>query len=386
MPFAPIKTKPAAESSMSSASTVLALVRVKLFEETIDKKDIDADDAVPRDWSPTPNEVAEPEVDAIAGSSVENPVAMELDAMPTSDYPVVMDVVEVIDRMSIVVALGKRKRQLEDAFVTSSPVRTLKRRKLCQHPVPVVDSVNMELDEEKASLHDPVDMGVDVMPSFDDVIDTAVDAMACLNKVAEPEVDAIAGSSVEIPVDMGLSAMPSFDGAIDTEVDAIPMDMGLGAMPSSDVAIDTEVDAMASSNKVAEPEVDAIAGSSVEIPVDMWLGAMPSFDYAIDTEADAMASSMKEAEPEVDAIVGSSVEIPVGMESVAMPTLDDPVDMKEDAMPSWDHAMSKKKKSSVSCLRARPYLERKCKVAVCLRMRPYLPRQCKKNVRVLVVQ
>jgi hypothetical protein len=288
----------------------------------------------------------------------------------------------------------------------------------------------MELDVEMASLDDPVDVEVDAMPSLNDAIDREVDAMGCLNKVAEPEVDAIAGSSVEIPVDIGLGAMPSFDGAIDTEVDAIPVDMGLGAMPSFDVAIDTEVDAMASSNKVAEPEVDAIAGSSVEIPVDMGLGAMPSFDDAIDTEADAMASSnkvaepevdaiagssveipvdmglvampsfddvidteadamassIKEAEPEVDAIAGSSVEIPVGMESAAMPALDDPVDMNEDAMPSLDHAMSKKKKSSVSCLRTRPYLERECKVVVCLRMRPYLPRQCKKNVRVLVVQ
>ncbi|GAX28586.1 hypothetical protein FisN_1Hu623 [Fistulifera solaris] len=171
--------------------------------------------------------------------------------------------------------------------------------------------------------------------------------------------------------------MASSDDPVDVEVDA---------MPSLNDAIDMEVDAIACLNKVAEPEVDAIAGSSVEIPVDMGLDAMPSFDDAIDTEADAMASSIKEAEPEVDAIAGSSVEIPVGIESAVMPTLDDLVDMKEDAMPSWDHAMSKKKKSSVSCLRTRPYLERKCKVVVCSRMRPYLHRQCKKNVRVLVVQ
>ncbi|GAX16890.1 hypothetical protein FisN_5Hu265 [Fistulifera solaris] len=120
MPFAPIKTKPAAESSISSASTVLASVRVKLFKETIDKEDVDADDA-------------------------------------------------------------KRKRDLEDAFVNASLVRNLKRRKLCQDPVPVVDSVNMELDEDKASLDDPVDMGVDAMLS-------SVHAMPSSKKSCSPRL------------------------------------------------------------------------------------------------------------------------------------------------------------------------------------------------------
>jgi hypothetical protein len=129
------------------------------------------------------DKVAEPEVDAIAGSIVEIPVpvAMELDAMPTSDDPVVMDVVEAFDRMAIVVALEKRKRDLEDAFVNASLVRNLKRRKLCQDPVPVVDSVNMELDEDKASLDDPVDMGVDAMLS-------SVHAMPSSKKSCSPRL------------------------------------------------------------------------------------------------------------------------------------------------------------------------------------------------------